>query len=84
MSTATSRVFNNGNSQAVRIPKEFRLNTSKVTISRNENGDLVIHPLPERKGEALFEAISTFDEEYIGLLEESQNNQPVPQDREDL
>lgn len=84
MSVTTSRVFNNGNSQAVRIPHEFRLKTTKVTISRNENGDLIIHPLPERKGEALFEALSGFDKEFIDLLEESQESQPLPQDREDL
>ena len=33
MSTSiTSRVFMNGNSQAVRIPQEFRLNTKRVEI----------------------------------------------------
>ena len=44
MNSLTSRVFNNGNSQAVRIPAEFRLNTDRVRILRNEQGDLVIHP----------------------------------------
>ena len=43
METLTTRVFNNGNSQAVRIPAEFRLDTDRVSISRNESGDLVIH-----------------------------------------
>ena len=40
MGTLTSRVFNNGNSQAVRIPAEFRLDTDRVSITRNEAGDL--------------------------------------------
>jgi hypothetical protein len=31
--TLTTRVFNNGNSQAVRIPAEFRLDTDRVSIS---------------------------------------------------
>ena len=84
MATATSRVFNNGNSQAVRIPQEFRLNTSKVTISRTQNGDLIIHPVPEQKGEALFDALSCFDNEFVELLEEAQGSQPEPQDRDDL
>ena len=39
--SAVSRVFMNGNSQAVRIPQEFRLDTNTVEISRNEQGDLV-------------------------------------------
>lgn len=38
----TARVFMNGQSQAVRIPKEFRFNADEVFISRNENGDIVL------------------------------------------
>ena len=45
MSSAISRVFMNGNSQAVRIPQEFRLDSSRVEISRNAEGDLVLHPV---------------------------------------
>ena len=52
MGTLTTRVFNNGNSQAVRIPAEFRLDTDRVRISRNEAGDLVIHPLRVPRGGA--------------------------------
>ena len=50
MTTLNSRVFMNGNSQAVRIPQEFRLNTSQVEITRNKDGDLVIHAIPENRG----------------------------------
>ena len=48
--TLITRVFNNGNSQAVRIPAEFRLDTDRVNISRTESGDLVIHPLRAERG----------------------------------
>lgn len=41
-SAHTARVFMNGQSQAVRIPKEFRFNSDEVFISRNENGDIVL------------------------------------------
>jgi antitoxin VapB len=44
MTTLTSRVFNNGNSQAVRIPAEFRLSTQRVAITRSATGDQIIHP----------------------------------------
>ncbi len=37
------RVFNSGNSQAVRLPKEFRLDVSEVDISREGNA-LVLRP----------------------------------------
>lgn len=84
METSTTRVFMNGNSQAVRIPQEFRLNASRVEIYRNKNGDLVIHPLPENRGKALLDALSGFDDEFIDILEQNQKEQPAPQEREDL
>ena len=34
-----SRVFMNGNGQAVRIPSEFRLSSDRVQISRTPEGD---------------------------------------------
>ena len=84
MSTLTTRIFKNGNSQAVRIPQEFRLDVSQVEISQYPNGDLLIHPLPINRGEALLEAINAFDEEFAGLLEEDYPQQPAMQEREAL
>src|SRR5882672_6954906 len=43
---ATAKVFKSGNSQAVRLPKEFRVNSKEVEISRR--GDEIV--LRERKG----------------------------------
>jgi antitoxin VapB len=62
MDSLTTRVFNNGNSQAVRIPAEFRLDTDRVRIARNEDGDLVLHPLPAQRGEALVQALRALAE----------------------
>ena len=84
MTTLNSRVFMNGNSQAVRIPQEFRLNTSQVEITRNRDGDLVIHAIPENRGTALLEALSAFDDDFIEILEENYRSQPTMQEREDL
>ena len=82
MTAQVSRVFMNGNSQAVRIPQEFRLAVSRVEISRNEAGDLVIHPLPADRGQALFEALNGFGEEFVELLEEDRRNQLPVQERD--
>jgi antitoxin VapB len=38
MDVLPSRVFMNGNSQAVRIPAEFRLSSDRVQISRTPEG----------------------------------------------
>lgn len=40
----TARVFQSGNSQAVRLPKEFNLDVSEVLVFRKD-GDLVLRPL---------------------------------------
>lgn len=48
----------NGNSQAVRIPAEFRLDADRVEISWHEHGDLVIHPIPGQRGAALLRALA--------------------------
>jgi antitoxin VapB len=43
---ATGKVFMSGNSQAVRLPKEFRLDTDEVELSRD--GDKIVM-LPKTK-----------------------------------
>jgi antitoxin VapB len=47
-----STVFTSGNSQAVRIPKEFQLKTKQVRIIQR-NGELVIKPKYATVGELL-------------------------------
>jgi len=84
MQTSISRVFMNGNSQAVRIPQEFRFDTSRVEISRNADGDLVLHPVPTDRGAALLDALNAFDDEFVALLEAGQREQQAMQDRESL
>lgn len=87
MDTLTTRVFNNGNSQAVRIPAEFRLDTDRVRISRNEQGDLIIHPLRAERGAALLEAlraVSEADDAFVAALESDRTTALPMQEREAL
>jgi antitoxin VapB len=87
VSSLTSRVFNNGNSQAVRIPAEFRLDTDRVRISRNEQGDLVIHPLRVERGAALLQtlqALGEIDDAFIAALDSEQTAALPVQEREAL
>ena len=82
MSAVISRVFMNGNSQAVRIPQEFRLLASRVQISRNEQGDLVIRELPADRGTALHAALQGFDDRLtedlvLRLIEDRQQQAPA-------
>ena len=50
--TAETAVFQSGNSQAIRIPKEFQLHTKRVEIFR-EGNSIVLRPLPATAAEAL-------------------------------
>lgn len=84
MPTLVSRTFINGNSQAIRIPQQFRLDARKVEITRAENGDLIIHPLPQDRGAALLEALKGFDSDFIDALEADRIGQLEMQDREAL
>lgn len=84
MATLTTRIFKNGNSQAVRIPQEFRLDVTQVEISQTANGDLVIHPLPTDRGADLLAALNAFDEDFVYQLEQDYQHQPTMQDREAL
>jgi len=87
VSSLTSRVFNNGNSQAVRIPAEFRLDTDRVRITRNDQGDLVIHPLRAERASALLQtlqALGEIDDAFVAALESEQTAALPVQEREAL
>lgn len=44
---ATAKLFMTGNSQAVRLPKSFRLNAAEVWITRNDTtGEITLQPKP--------------------------------------
>ncbi|MCU0756468.1 MAG: AbrB/MazE/SpoVT family DNA-binding domain-containing protein [Xanthomonadales bacterium] len=86
MSTALSRVFNNGNSQAVRIPAEFRLDTDRVRITRTEQGDLLIQPLRPARAEALLQALQALtetDPDFVEAVMADRAARQPPQERED-
>ncbi len=44
----TAKVFNTGNSQAVRLPKAFRVNVAEMWITKNEvTGEISLKPKDE-------------------------------------
>lgn len=49
---ARTRVFRSGNSQAVRIPRQFCFSASEVEISRR-NGEIVLREKPQDLGSML-------------------------------
>ncbi len=44
---ATAKLFTTGNSQAVRLPKAFRMDATEVWVTRNEaTGEITLQPKP--------------------------------------
>ena len=84
MTSLTTRVFMNGNSQVVRIPAEYRLDTDRVEIKLTPDGDLVLHPLRPGRGAALLEVLQGFDDDFIAPLEDGRSEQLPMQDPEQL
>lgn len=60
-----TRVFMNGSSQAVRIPKDFRFRSNVVYLKRVPGGILMI-PREERF-EAMRDALSEFTEDFMSV-----------------
>jgi antitoxin VapB len=73
----TTKVFQSGNSQAVRIPREYRIDSDKVVVNRIGKA-LVI--LPEDESWSLFsEGVREIGEDYPSSIERDK-----PQERSDL
>lgn len=52
---ATAKIFTTGNSQAVRLPKAFRVDVSEMWITRNEGtGEITLKPKPAPDAMAAF------------------------------
>jgi antitoxin VapB len=60
----TARVFWSGNSQAVRIPKEFQLRHREVEITRKGNA-LVLRPLRRTSWGRLLDSLERFTPDYL-------------------
>ncbi len=74
----TAKVFWSGRSQAVRLPKEFRLETRIVRI-RKRGKEIILEPLPDTW--AWLDAIKgRLDSDFV----EAALEQPEPAERPDL
>jgi antitoxin VapB len=59
----TAKVFKSGNSQAVRIPKEFHLEGEEVEIRRK--GDALILRPKKRSWASLIESLDKFTDDFM-------------------
>lgn len=70
-----TRVFQSGNSQAVRLPKEFRFDVDEVEILRQ--GDDVVLRVPQRSAAVIFDALAALPEDFMAEGRED----ALPQER---
>ncbi len=59
----TAKVFENGRSQAVRLPKECRFSTDEVMVKKV--GDIVLLLPKQDKWNSFMNAIDLFSEDYM-------------------
>ena len=73
----TAKIFTNGRSQAVRLPKEFRFSGDEVYVNKVQ-GIVMLIPMDD-PWMPLINSLQHFTEDFLERRE-----QPAHQDREDL
>jgi antitoxin VapB len=58
-----AKVFRSGNSQAVRIPRQFQFDTAEVEIERRGE-EIVLRP-PRRNLRSAFDALASMPEDFF-------------------
>ena len=59
----TAKIFENGGSQAVRLPKEYRFDSNEVSV--NKIGNIVLLFPKLDKWESVLQAIDMFSDDYM-------------------
>lgn len=75
MSSQVAKIFMNGRSQAIRLPKEFRFDSDEVFISKQGQNILISAKKPT--WDEFFDSESVFNDDF---LEDRQDT--LPQDRD--
>ena len=73
----TVKLFTNGNSQAIRLPKAFRLKGKEAFITRV--GDAIIILPYKRKWDLLFQSLDKFSDDFM-----SERKQPDLENRGEI
>ena len=74
----TAKIFNSGNSQAVRLPKEYRFNTEEVRIQK-VGESIILYP-KEKALNTFIEGLNSFTDDFLSKGREQQ----VTKERDDL
>lgn len=72
-----ARVFAHGGSQAVRLPKEYRFDTSEVYV-RRVGADVVLSAKPPTNADAMLDALASFEPGTRIVREQPETQERVP------
>jgi len=76
---ATAKLFQNGQSQAVRLPKEFRFENLKEVFIKKINGMVVLIPKEDKTvWDSMFDTLDDFSDDFM------QRRTEPTQEREEL
>jgi antitoxin VapB len=76
---ATAKLFQNGQSQAVRLPKEFRFENAKEVFVKKLNGAVILIPKSNQTAwNTLFDSLENFSDDFM-----TSRTEPA-QEREEL
>jgi len=67
MLVKSAKLFANGSSQAVRLPKEFRFDTDEIGVTRM--GEIVLLYPMNRSDELFFSSLGTFTDDFYVSIE---------------
>lgn len=74
----TAKVFENGRSQAVRLPKDYRFDDDEVVI--NKIGDIVLLMPKNSRWNNMLQSLDLFSDDFM----KDGRNQSINQERESL
>jgi len=75
----TAKLFQNGQSQAVRLPKEFRFENAKEVFIKKMNGMVVLIPKSDKSvWNKMYESLDEFSDDFM------QTRVQPEQEREEL
>ena len=77
-----AKLFANGSSQAVRLPKEFRFDTDEIGVTRM--GEMVLLYPKNRSDELFFSSLGKFTDDFFVSVEQAHTQETPDAPRERL
>ena len=71
----TAKLFTNGSSQAVRLPKDFRFSGDEVSIKKV--GNMVILYQEDSAWETFLDGVNSFTDDCFDAIQEARDNEII-------